>query len=76
MYLKEATGWRSIRCGVRARWNESYPEVFEPFGGFSEATPVVDGHGQLPDVPGIGFEAKTNFFRVLCSIVSGGASVA
>ncbi|MDA0563169.1 mandelate racemase [Streptomonospora sp. S1-112] len=37
---------------------ESYPEVFQPFGGFAESTPVRDGRVALPDAPGLGVELK------------------
>ncbi len=37
---------------------ESYPMVFEPFGGFAESTPVTDGYVGLPEEPGIGVELK------------------
>ncbi len=37
---------------------ESYPAVFEPFGGFADHTPVEHGRVRLPDTPGIGIEAK------------------
>ncbi|MGH3355897.1 MAG: enolase C-terminal domain-like protein [Nocardioidaceae bacterium] len=38
---------------------ESYPHVFEPFGGFADDTPVDEGRVRLPDVPGIGIEHKS-----------------
>ena len=50
-------------CGLGG--NESYPEVFAPFGGFADDSPVVDGRVALPDVPGIGFEAKSALYAVL-----------
>lgn len=37
---------------------ESYPRVFEPFGGFADETPIVDGQVRLVDAPGIGIEHK------------------
>ncbi|MEO9188987.1 MAG: hypothetical protein ABI224_03140, partial [Acetobacteraceae bacterium] len=42
--------------------NESYPEVFQPYGGFPDGTRVEGGHVVLPDLPGIGFEAKADLF--------------
>jgi len=68
----EQHGWRPDRCcphgghqynlAVTAAFDmggcESYPQVFEPFGGFADDTPVVDGRVRLPDVPGIGIESK------------------
>ena len=37
---------------------ESYPAVFEPFGGFADDTRVIDGRVRLPDSPGVGHERK------------------
>lgn len=37
---------------------ESYPRVFEPFGGFAESTPVDDGYVRLPELPGLGIEDR------------------
>ena len=48
----------NIAAGLGLGGNESYPEVFEPFCGFADTTPVADSHVGLPDVPGIGFEAR------------------
>ncbi|MGF1526699.1 MAG: mandelate racemase/muconate lactonizing enzyme family protein [Candidatus Competibacterales bacterium] len=48
----------NIAAGLRLGGNESYPEVFQPFGGFADGVPVVDGYVGLPDCPGIGFEMK------------------
>ena len=44
--------------------------MFQPFGGFADDTPVEDGHVALPDVPGIGFEAKPRLHAVLRAIVT------
>ncbi len=51
--------------GLGLGGNESYPEVFAPFGGFADSTPVVDGRIKMPDIPGIGFEAKSALWAVL-----------
>ena len=45
--------------------NESYPQVFAPFGGFADDCPVDDGRVALPDVPGIGFERKADLWAVM-----------
>ena len=54
-----------IAAGLGLGGNESYPDVFQPFGGFADGTPVVDGHVTLPDVPGIGIEAKGRLHAVM-----------
>ena len=74
-----AHGWSPRRCvphgghqfalniavGLGLGGNESYPEVFAPFGGFASTTPVVDGRIRMPEIPGIGFEAKNDLWAVL-----------
>lgn len=50
-------------CGLAGA--ESYPGIFEPFGGFADADQVVDGYVTLPDVPGIGLEQKSSLVPVL-----------
>jgi L-alanine-DL-glutamate epimerase-like enolase superfamily enzyme len=71
-------GWAPSRCiphgghqfalhlatGLDLHGNESYPGVFEPFGGFADSTPVVNGRIALPDAPGIGIECKRNLYAV------------
>jgi L-alanine-DL-glutamate epimerase-like enolase superfamily enzyme len=46
----------SIAAGLRLGGNESYPDLFQPFGGFPDGVVVADGHVVLPELPGIGFE--------------------
>jgi D(-)-tartrate dehydratase len=74
-----AHGWSPRRCvphgghqfalniavGLGLGGNESYPEVFAPFGGFADDVPVVEGRVRMPEVPGIGFEAKNALYEVL-----------
>ncbi len=55
----------NIAAGLKLGGNESYPDVFRPFGGFADETAVVDGYVGLPDIPGIGFEAKSELFALL-----------
>jgi D(-)-tartrate dehydratase len=55
-------------AGLRLGGNESYPGVFEPFGGFADHLPVVDGRVALTDLPGVGFEAKAALHEVLRSV--------
>ena len=81
--MLDANGWSSRRCiphgghqmslniaaGLGLGGNESYPGVFEPFGGFADDYPVENGYVQLPEVPGIGFEAKNNLYTLLRSVL-------
>jgi len=55
----------NIAAGLGLGGNESYPGIFQPFGGFADEIPVEDGHVRLPDAPGIGFEHKRELFAVL-----------
>ena len=58
----------NIAAGLGLGGNESYPDVFKPFGGFADGIPVEDGHVRLPDIPGIGFEAKNDLYAVMREI--------
>jgi L-alanine-DL-glutamate epimerase-like enolase superfamily enzyme len=58
----------NIAAGLKLGGNESYPDVFQPFGGFADDTPVRDGHAPLPDIPGVGFEAKRSLYKVMKSL--------
>lgn len=49
----------NIAAGLKLGGNESYPEVFKPFGGFADGISVNEGRVSLPDSPGIGFEQKS-----------------
>ena len=55
----------NIAAGLHLGGNESYPDVFRPFCGFADTIKVEDGHVRLPDVPGIGFETKSDLFEVM-----------
>ena len=55
----------AIAAGLGLGGNESYPDVFAPFGGFADDTPVVDGRVGLPDAPGVGFERKAGLWELL-----------
>ena len=67
-------GWSASRCiphgghqmslniaaGLGLGGNESYPDLFQPYGGFPDGVRVDDGHVILPELPGIGFEGKAD----------------
>jgi L-alanine-DL-glutamate epimerase-like enolase superfamily enzyme len=55
----------NIAAGLQLGGNESYPDVFKPFGGFADGIAVEDGYVSLPDIPGIGFEAKSDLYAVM-----------
>ena len=55
----------NIAAGLGLGGNESYPGIFQPFGGFADDTPVENSYISLPDSPGTGFESKKELFRLL-----------
>jgi L-alanine-DL-glutamate epimerase-like enolase superfamily enzyme len=55
----------NIAAGLHLGGNESYPDVFKPFGGFADGIAVEDGFVSLPDAPGIGFEEKAELYAVM-----------
>ena len=79
-----AHGWSRRRCvphgghqfalniavGLGLGGNESYPQVFAPFGGFADNTAVTDSRIAMPDIPGIGFEAKNALYAVMKTLTA------
>jgi L-alanine-DL-glutamate epimerase-like enolase superfamily enzyme len=55
----------NLAAGLHLGGNESYPDVFQPFGGFADGIAVQDGRVGLPDVPGVGFETKQSLWTLL-----------
>ena len=81
--LAEA-GWSPARCvphgghqmslniaaGLGLGGNESYPDLFQPYGGFPDGVRVEDGHILMPELPGIGFEGKSDLIAVMRDLAS------
>jgi L-alanine-DL-glutamate epimerase-like enolase superfamily enzyme len=63
----------TIAAGLHLGGNESYPDVFKPFGGFADGIAVEDGFVRLPDAPGVGFEAKAELYEVMRRVAGDGA---
>ena len=77
-------GWSSRRCiphgghqfslhiaaALKLGGNESYPGEFQPTGGFADDAVVVDSRVGLTETPGIGFEGKAEFYKVLKALHS------
>ena len=75
----ERFGWSPSRCiphgghqmslniaaGLGLGGNESYPDLFQPYGGFPDGVRVEDGHIVMPELPGIGFEGKADLIKVM-----------
>jgi L-alanine-DL-glutamate epimerase-like enolase superfamily enzyme len=58
----------AIAAGLGLGGNESYPDLFQPFGGFPDGVRVEAGHVRIPDLPGIGFEGKSDLIAVMRSL--------
>lgn len=70
----ENAGWSPKRCiphgghqmslniaaGLGLGGNESYPDLFQPYGGFPDGVQVEKGYITMPELPGIGFEGKSD----------------
>ncbi|MBX3590131.1 MAG: mandelate racemase/muconate lactonizing enzyme family protein [Burkholderiaceae bacterium] len=50
----------AIAAGLGLGGNESYPDLFQPYGGFPDGVRVEDGYVTLPELVGIGFEGKAD----------------
>src|SRR5437899_227106 len=53
----------NIAAGLGLGGNESYPDLFQPYGGFPDGVRVEDGHITMPHLPGIGFEGKSDLYK-------------
>jgi L-alanine-DL-glutamate epimerase-like enolase superfamily enzyme len=53
-----------IAAGLGLGGNESYPGIFQPFGGFADGVPVRESRVTIPDAPGIGIEEKSALMDV------------
>jgi L-alanine-DL-glutamate epimerase-like enolase superfamily enzyme len=82
--MLRSSGWSPSRCiphgghqmslaiaaGLGLGGNESYPDLFQPYGGFPDGVRVIDGHVTLPELPGIGFEGKADLYREMKSLAA------
>lgn len=82
--MLSAHGWSARRCiphgghqlslhlaaGLGLGGNESYPGIFQPFGGFADGYDVEAGYVRLPETPGIGFEHKAALYKLLRDLIS------
>ncbi len=82
--MLEAHGWSVRRCiphgghqmslniaaGLGLGGNESYPDLFQPYGGFPDGAKVEKGFVTMPDLPGIGFEGKADLYREMKALAA------
>ena len=83
--MLEENGWSPRRCiphgghqmalhiaaGLGLGGNESYPGVFEPFGGFADGIPIENGKARISDAPGIGIEQKAALLPIYEELARG-----
>jgi L-alanine-DL-glutamate epimerase-like enolase superfamily enzyme len=60
----------AIAAGLGLGGNESYPDLFQPYGGFPDGVKVDGSHVVLPELPGIGFEGKADLIREMRALAS------
>jgi D(-)-tartrate dehydratase len=60
----------NIAAGLGLGGNESYPDLFQPYGGFPDGVKVIDGHITMPDLPGIGFEGKSDLYAEMRALAA------
>jgi L-alanine-DL-glutamate epimerase-like enolase superfamily enzyme len=77
--MSEAMGWGRRRtvphgghqlglnmaAGLQLGGTESYPGVFQPYGGFADGIGIVDGFTRPHDTPGIGMERRARMFQAI-----------
>ncbi|MEA2757898.1 MAG: D(-)-tartrate dehydratase [Methylobacteriaceae bacterium] len=82
--MLKSYGWSAKRCiphgghqmslniaaGLGLGGNESYPDLFQPYGGFPDGVKVDNGYIIMPDLPGIGFEGKSDLMKEMRSLAS------
>ena len=60
----------AIAAGLGLGGNESYPDLFQPYGGFPDGVKVNNGYVDLPELPGIGFEGKADLYAEMKLLAS------
>ena len=60
----------NMAAGLGLGGNESYPDVFQPFGGFADEIAVEGSYVALPEIPGIGFEAKSELIHLMRTLAN------
>lgn len=60
-----------MAAGLQLGGTESYPLVFQPFGGFTDGAVIEDGFTAPPMAPGLGVERKAALYEVLRPIGEG-----
>ncbi len=61
----------NIAAGLGLGGNESYPDLFQPYGGFPDGVRVEKSYITMPELPGIGFEGKSDLYAEMRSLSAG-----
>jgi len=61
----------NIAAGLGLGGNESYPDLFQPYGGFPDGVRVEKSYITMPELPGIGFEGKADLYAEMRSLSAG-----
>ncbi|MEK9726123.1 MAG: enolase C-terminal domain-like protein, partial [Rhodospirillaceae bacterium] len=54
-----------LAAGLQLGGTETYPLVFQPFGGFGDDTVIENGLVKPPEVPGLGVETKSVLYNTV-----------
>ena len=60
----------NIAAGLGLGGNESYPDLFQPYGGFPDGVKVENGFITMPELPGIGFEGKADLYAEMRALAA------
>ena len=60
----------NIAAGLGLGGNESYPDLFQPYGGFPDGVRVERGHIVMPELAGIGFEGKSDLYQEMKALAA------
>ena len=77
-------GWSAERCiphgghqmalnvaaGLGLGGNESYPDLFQPYGGFPDNVEIENGYVTMPELVGIGLEGKADLYKEMRELSS------
>jgi L-alanine-DL-glutamate epimerase-like enolase superfamily enzyme len=55
----------ALAAGLQLGGTETYPLVFQPFGGFGDDVAVIDGQVAPPEIPGVGVESKAELYNTI-----------
>jgi D(-)-tartrate dehydratase len=60
----------NIAAGLGLGGNESYPDLFQPYGGFPDGVRVENGHITMPELSGIGFEGNADLYAEMKALAA------